>query len=154
MPPRIINQSQQVQAGIILPPALYSRVFGIIVTIPADGDWHYAVSPTVGRDVWLKHIWIIRDRVSANVANSTNYELMTGTTKLRNINDFANWDRIIRIQNDGDPTITQHLHDGVPCADWYMNRPYRGQSRRFGILAKRIGQGQDQMEVTFEVSEG
>lgn len=154
MDPRIINQSQQVQAAIFSPPALYSRVIGINVTIGAGAGWVGETTPPIGMDCWLWQIKITRLALTDSIANYTTFELMTGTTKINSVNDFANWDRIITIQNEGGATLTQKVTDGINNLEWNMSRLYTGKTRRFGLLAKRTGAGSDQFEVTFQISEG
>jgi len=79
---------------------------------------------------------------------------MAGDAKANVISDIGKWDYIIPNMKDGGPSVTMALRAGEVKHTETMQRLYTGVARRFGIIAKRLGNSQDQLYVTFEISEG
>lgn len=154
MPPRIVNQSQQMQAGIVSPPALYSRVVGLFLELPADGNWYHAITPSLGLDVTLWRVTVRHCPRGPNTANYSLFEIMAGGTKALTLAEIGVWDRVIPHIAQGGPFFSNRFGDGCNLYEETMRRLYTGEDRRFGVLGKRVGAGTDQLFITFEISEG
>ncbi|MBA7630462.1 hypothetical protein ES703_37984 [subsurface metagenome] len=79
---------------------------------------------------------------------------MAGDEKANVLEDIGNWERVLPHVTDGGPHYTMKLGDGCIEVVEEMMQLYLGRTRRFGILAKRTGAGEDHLYTTFLVSEG
>jgi len=152
--PIIVNRNQQVRTGAVYPVSAYSRVVGFSLHIPADGNWHHATTPVVGQRVWLLRVTIRHCPRGPNVANYTLFETMTGRTRALTLADIGAWERVIPNIAEGGPSLSMRFGDGCTQYQEDMSKLYTGEARRFGVLAKRVGAGADNFEVSFLIAEG
>lgn len=149
-----INKSQQMRVAGVYPISAYSRVVSFFLEIPQDGNWHHATTPVVGQRVWLLRVTIRHCPRGPNVANYTLFETMTGKTRALTLADIGAWERVIPNIADGGPSLSMRFGDGCNRYQEDMSRLYTGEARRFGVLAKRVGAGTDQFQVSFLIAEG
>jgi len=119
-----------------------------------DGLYHYATTPPLGQKVWLMRVTIRHIPRVVSDTNFTYYELMAGDEKANHLSDIGKWDFIIPNIADGGMRYVMVARDGQNEYTEHMLKLYTGVSRRFGIIAKRVGVGQDQLLVSFQISEG
>ena len=150
----IVRRDQHAEMRRLHPKPAYSRVVGFFLSVPQDGEWHYATTPPLGSDIWLMRVAVRHCPRAANTANFTSYEVMAGDEKANVLEDIGNWERVLPHVTDGGPHYTMKLGDGCIEVVEEMMQLYLGRTRRFGILAKRTGAGEDHLYTTFLVSEG
>lgn len=150
----VVRRDQQAEMLRRHPKPAYSRVIGFFLSVPQDGEYHYATTPPLGSDIWLLRVAIRHCPRAANTANFTTFEIMAGTTRAETIEDVARWERVLPHVTDGGPYVTIKLGDGCIEIVEEMMQLYLGRARRFGIIAKRTGAGEDHLYTSFLVSEG
>jgi len=150
----VVQRDQQAEVRRRYPRPVYSRVVSFWLDIPMVGVWYYATTPTLGSRIWLLRATVRHFPAAPDHSQYTLYELLSGDSKANNISDIGKWDYIIPNVSDGGPNVTMAMRDGENEHSESMMRLYTGVSRRFGIIAKRVGNMGDQLYVSFEISEG
>ena len=151
---RILNTGQQLKVRALTPRPAYSRVVGFTLNAKAGAGWVYANTPPLGNNIWLLRVTLRNVPRVCNAANYTLYQVLKGTRRPLVLADIAAWDYVIPNIAEGQNYITPVLHDGEIEHTEQLERFYRERTIRFGLLASRVGDGDDYLQITFQISEG
>lgn len=150
----VVNRSQQVTKSGLNPKSSYSRLVCLDVAPLAAGPTVYAYTPAYGQNIWLLGIWIQHMPRAASIVDFTSVLLVAGSGVPTNVADLYGWEHVLGIvQLEGIPPGLR-VYDGLNALSWSMSRLFKGQSRRFAIIANRTGAGNDLVQVQIEISEG
>ena len=150
----VVRRDQQAEIRRLHPRPAYSRVVGFWLSLPADALWYYATTPPLGQNVWLMRVTVRHCPRPIATTNYSLFEVMAGKEKAETIGDIAQWQRVLPHVTDGGPHYVQKIGDGCNQYTEEMLQLFTGTARRFGIIASRVGTGEDQLYVTFQISEG
>jgi len=114
----------------------------------------YVVSQPLGNKIWLLGIqaWVIPKAVDAS--NITTLAFMTGTAMPSGVLDVSKWENLLPLKSTATEALFWYLHDGRDELHWKMMKLFTGSHRRFAVIATRVGEGVDSIQVSFEISEG
>jgi len=153
--PTIANRAQQVYTGGMYPVSAYSRIMGLGVTVLEDGVFKWNITPPVGNKVWLLNVTVRCNPKPANLSQGTLITLYAGEGLVTQEADFEYWDKILPILNQDNTILPVLMTDGVNEMSWSMSKLYKGDHRRFGIGANRLGGFMtDAIYAEFTIAEG
>lgn len=150
----VVNKSQQVVTRSLNPKTEYSRLIGLSVAAAAGAGEVIQISAKMGTDIWLNHIWVQHRPREASVNDGVGVLLLAGSGETTNIGARENWEPVIRVPRYEGAVPGIIMCDGLNALSWSINKLYRGESRRFAVVAQRFGVGDDAVQIQFEISEG
>ena len=154
MPPRLVNQDQQVQVGIISPPAFYTRTIGIMCLLNAALGFQYMVTPVVGGSILLRRIKLRFSDLSLQKTNLNAFNFVTGATAELNNDNYQTWENLLPVYHPTVGLYEWQFQDGHDTEEWEMLKPLTGLKRRFGVRFTRDGVGTALATASFTFSEG
>jgi len=135
------------------PKPYYSRVVSLVC--PAvEGTPAFAITQPFGTDLWLLGIRVWLDAKPQDSTKRTEFHVLTGTEPVTDILDMDKWEDVLPILNQNNQREPWKIVDGRFLQEWSMMKFYEGKPRRFAVVAVRIGANDDNLRISFEISEG
>lgn len=152
---RVLNTAQPTIVRGVSPAPAYSRVISLGLVVPGDGVWRYWSWPSVGDRVRLLgvQVWVLPKAI--NVSQGTAFRLYAGSGDAGSVAALGSWDSVLPIWDQASGQSVWTLHDGRQEMEWWMNKLFTGEARRFAIVVMRgVGQGNDALYCSLTISEG
>jgi len=151
----VANKSQQLLKAAVYPISAYSRVVCCRCVAFTVGPWVGSWTPEVGDRVWLQRVQIKLDAKVQDPLNFTQFRIIAGTSTPQSIADLWNWENILPLWVGGHRVVDWEAYPGTEDFDWTMSRLFKGEHRRFGVLAATsVNENKDLVRVSFQIAEG
>jgi len=153
--PVIKNTSQQVVAKAMKPKPAYSRVVSVSVHCDVLGTVGYNVTQPVGNNVWLSHVKVRVTPKAMSIVSGTAFYIYAGQGIPHNEASVASWQNVLPLIDPNRAPLPWTLYDSQELVEWDMNMLFKGENRRFGVRAMRVGGvAVDALFASFTISEG
>lgn len=153
--PTVINKSQQLLKAAVYPISAYSRVVSCRCVTTVIGGWAGSWTGEVGNRVWLQRVQVYLNAKAIDATRYTQFRIITGTSPPVSQADLWNWENVLPLWVTGDRQVTWEAYAGSDKFDWTMSVLYKGEHRRFGVLAQTgVTDGLDLVKVSFQIAEG
>lgn len=153
--PFVVNKSQQLLKAAVYPISAYSRVVSCNCWAVTIGGWTGSWTTEVGNRVWLQRVQVKLDAKALDPLRYTQFRIITGTIAPKAIADLWTWENILPLWDGGDRLVEWEAYPGTEDFDWTMSVLYKGEHRRFGVLASTgVNEQKDLVRVSFQIAEG
>lgn len=149
-----VPRNQQLAMAAAHPKPYYSRVVSLVCKAIQAGGGRYAVTAPLGSNLWLLSVRVWLDAKPQDSAQRTEFQVLTGTGPVNQIADMEKWDDVLPLLNEDKEREPWKIVDGRFSQTWTIMRFYEGTHRRFAVVAVRIGADNDNVRISFEISEG
>lgn len=151
----VINKSQQLLKAAVYPISAYSRVVSCRCVPLVIGAWVGSWTGEVGNRVWLQRVKVVLDAKVLDPTRFTQFRIITGTMTPQVIGDLWNWENILPLWVGGARQVEWEAYPGTQEFDWTMSMLFKGEHRRFGVLAQTgVNETKDLVRVSFQIAEG
>lgn len=152
---KIVNTSQQLLKAAVYPISAYSRVISCRCLIAAPVGWRGGWTAEVGNRVWLQKVQVFLGAKAVDVSQYIEFRIITGNTPPLQWADLWAWENILPVWTGGAAIANWIVTDGTTHLSWDMSVLFKGEHRRFGILAIfGAAAGGDEIKVSFQIAEG
>ena len=150
----IVGRRQQEVFAREHPKPVYSRVVTCELNPQSEMGPVFTHTGKLGTDLWVYRVKVWGIPRVPSLANITVFRVLTGTTKATTAEDILTWENLLPVRDQFGKAKYWVRYDGSDIYEWTMARFFEGKARMLGMWGKRIGEGDDTLYASFEISEG